>query len=46
MDDKILFEKDSRTVKKFKTSTKIFFSFIHQENLPLTQQLGKRLMQK
>ena len=46
MDDKILFEKDSRTVKKLKAPTKIFFSFIHRENLLLNQQLGKRLMQK
>ena len=46
MDDKILLEKGGRTVKKFKTPTKIFFSFIQRENLLLNQQLGKRLMQK
>ena len=46
MDDKVSFEKDNRTVKKFKTPTKIFFSLIHRENLLLNQQLGKRLMQK
>ena len=46
INNKIIFSKDSRAVENPKHLQKMFFYFIHQENLLLNQQLSKRLIQK
>ena len=46
MQDKIIFEKDIRTVKNPKHLQKVFFCFTRREILPLNQQLTNILIQK